>query len=200
MAETLIEILDKFGYIGVTLLIALENIFPPIPSEVILTFGGFMTASTSMSVASVIIFATLGSLLGALLLYALGYLLGSERLKPLLDQYGSIIHLSYEDVQKALKWYSRYEGKTVFFCRMVPLIRSLISIPAGMAKMSISAFILLTTLGSLIWNSVLVFAGAMLGEHWADILTIMDTYSWITYGLLFVGLLVVIIRWIRKKD
>ena len=106
----------------------------------------------------------------------------------------------YEDVQKALKWYSRYEGKTVFFCRMVPLIRSLISIPAGMAKMSISAFILLTTLGSLIWNSVLVFAGAMLGEHWADILTIMDTYSWITYGLLFVGLLAVIIRWIRKKD
>lgn len=82
---------------------------------------------------------------------------------------------------------------------MVPLIRSLISIPAGMAKMRISTFILLTALGSLIWNSVLVFAGAMLGEHWTNILTIMDTYSWITYGLLFVGLLVVIIRWIRKK-
>ena len=194
------QFMSQFGNLGVFLLIFIENVFPPIPSELILTFGGFMTASTSMSVASVIIFATLGSLLGALLLYALGYLLGSERLKPLLDQYGSIIHLSYEDVQKALKWYSRYEGKTVFFCRMVPLIRSLISIPAGMAKMSISAFILLTPLGSLIWNSVLVFAGAMLGEHWADILTIMDTYSWITYGLLFVGLLAVIIRWIRKKD
>lgn len=193
------QFMSQFGSLGVFLLIFIENIFPPIPSELILTFGGFMTASTSMTIFSVIFFATLGSVLGALLLYMIGHFLGSERLKPLLDRYGRIIHLSYDDVLKALKWYSRYEGKTVFFCRMIPLIRSLISIPAGMASMNLSVFLLLTTLGSLIWNSVLVYAGAMLGEHYTVILDIMDTYSWITYILLFILLLIMIIKYIRNK-
>lgn len=193
------QFMSQFGNLGIFLLIFFENIFPPIPSELILTFGGFMTATTTMTIFSVVLFATLGSVSGALLLYMIGHFLGSERIKPLLDKYGGIIHLSYEDVTKALKWYSRYEGKTVFFCRMIPLIRSLISIPAGMASMNLSAFILLTTLGSLIWNSVLVYAGAMLGEHYTVILNIMDTYSWITYALLCVILLILLVKYIRNK-
>lgn len=193
------EFMSRFGNLGVFLLIFIENIFPPIPSELILTFGGFMTATTTMTVLSVVLFATLGSIIGALLLYMIGHFLGSEHIKPLLDRYGRIIHLSYEDVTKALKWYSRYEGKTVFFCRMIPLIRSLISIPAGMASMNLSAFILLTALGSLIWNSVLVYGGAMLGEHYTLILDIMDTYSWITYTTLFIIILIMIVNFIWKK-
>lgn len=193
------QFMSQFGNLGVFLLILIENIFPPIPSELILTFGGFMTATTTLTVFSVILFATLGSVIGALFLYLIGHFLGSEHIKPLLDKYGTIIHLSYEDVSKALKWYSRYEGKTVFFCRMIPLIRSLISIPAGMASMSLSTFIFLTALGSLIWNSVLVYAGALLGEHYTVILSIMDTYSSITYTILLVILLILIVKYIRKK-
>lgn len=193
------QFMSQFGNLGVFLLIFIENIFPPIPSELILTFGGFMTTTTTMTVFSVVFFATLGSVLGALLLYMIGHFLGSERIKPLLDRYGRIIHLSYDDVLKALTWYRRYEGKTVFFCRMIPLIRSLISIPAGMASMNLSVFLLLTTLGSLIWNTILVYAGAVLGEHYTDILGIMDTYSWITYALLFILLLFMIIKFMRNK-
>lgn len=193
------QFMSQYGNLGVFLLILIENIFPPIPSELILTFGGFMTATTTLTVFSVILFATLGSVIGALFLYLIGHFLGSEHIKPLLDKYGTIIHLSYENVSKALKWYSRYEGKTVFFCRMIPLIRSLISIPAGMASMSLSTFILLTALGSLIWNSVLVYAGALLGEHYTVILSIMDTYSSITYTILLVILLILIVKYIRKK-
>jgi len=122
----MIGIIADYGYLGVFLMIFLENIFPPIPSEVILTFGGFMAAITRMNVAGVATAATTGSLLGAAALYLLGYKLGQKRLESLVLRWGRVLHIRQRDIDQSLAWFSRYQGKTVFFCRMVPLIRSLI--------------------------------------------------------------------------
>jgi membrane protein DedA with SNARE-associated domain len=192
--------MEHFGYLGTFLMILLENIFPPIPSEVILTFGGFMTTNTGMTVLGVVTSATAGSAAGAVVLYGIGRLLNVQKLEKLINRYGHILRLKVSDIHKANSWFNRYGYGAIFFCRMVPLIRSLISIPAGMANMKFSLFLLYTTAGTLIWNIVLVSAGAALGESWGDILGFMDVYSHITYtvlGLGFVGLGIVYI--IKRK-
>ena len=188
MQSYIIEIMDKFGYIGTFLLILLENVFPPIPSEVILTFGGFMTTSTSMTVIGTIIAATIGSLLGAVILYYIGHILNRERLDVIVKKYGHILRLKVSDLDKADAWFEKYGYRTIFFCRMVPILRSLISIPAGMAEMKFNLFLLYTTLGTLIWNTALVTAGAMLGENWEKVLEFMDVYSNIAYGAIFIAI------------
>jgi membrane protein DedA with SNARE-associated domain len=180
--------MEKFGYIGTFLLILLENVFPPIPSEVILTFGGFMTTSTSMTVIGTIIAATIGSLLGAVILYYIGHILNRERLDVIVKKYGHILRLKLSDLDKADAWFDKYGYRTIFFCRMVPILRSLISIPAGMAEMKFNLFLLYTTLGTLIWNTALVTAGAMLGENWEKVLEFMDVYSNIAYGAIFIAI------------
>ena len=188
MQSYIIEIMEKFGYIGTFLLILLENVFPPIPSEVILTFGGFMTTSTSMTVIGTIIAATIGSLLGAVILYYIGHILNRERLDVIVKKYGHILRLKVSDLDKADAWFEKYGYRTIFFCRMVPILRSLISIPAGMAEMKFNLFLLYTTLGTLIWNTALVTAGAMLGENWEKVLEFMDVYSNIAYGAIFIAI------------
>ncbi|MBB5148420.1 MULTISPECIES: DedA family protein [Ureibacillus] len=198
--ETWIQrIMEDFGYIGVFLLIMLENLFPPIPSEVILTFGGFMTTFTDLTVTGVIIASTLGSVAGAIILYGIGLLLDVERLVKIVDKYGHILRLTRNDIYKADAWFDRYGFWTVFFCRFIPLIRSLISIPAGMSNMKFWLFILLTTLGTLIWNTVLVHVGATVGENWEKIVEVMDVYSNIAYAVIAVVFIWFVVRFIRKK-
>jgi len=155
--------MNQFGYCGILLLIAVENIFPPIPSEVILTFGGFLTTCTSMNIWGVILFATVGSVLGAVVLYAVGRYLNYEKLQRWIGgRWGRRLHLKKEDISQAVDWFSRRGASTVFFCRFIPIVRSLISIPAGVAKMNPAKFIILTTAGTLIWNTVLVYLGCFL--------------------------------------
>ncbi|MEK4496654.1 DedA family protein [Ureibacillus sp. FSL W8-0352] len=198
--ETWIQrIMEDFGYIGVFLLIMLENLFPPIPSEVILTFGGFMTTFTDLTVTGVIIASTLGSVAGAIILYGIGLLLDVERLVKIVDKYGHILRLTRNDIYKADAWFDRYGFWTVFFCRFIPLIRSLISIPAGMSNMKFWLFILLTTLGTLIWNTVLVHVGATVGGNWEKIVEVMDVYSNIAYAVIAVVFIWFVVRFIRKK-
>jgi len=181
MQELIINIINQFGYIGILLLIAIENIFPPIPSEVILTFAGFMTTHTNMNVIGVIIFSTIGSVLGALVLYGIGRLLTKERLEYILDgKIGHILGFKKEDVKKSEEWFIKRGNITVFFCRFIPIIRSLISIPAGMTKMKLGIFLILTTAGTVIWNTVLVLLGAAFGASWEKIAGYIDTYSTIT--------------------
>ena len=181
MQDLIINIINQFGYIGILLLIAIENIFPPIPSEVILTFAGFMTTHTNMNVIGVIIFSTIGSVLGALVLYGIGRLLTKERLEYILDgKIGHILHFKKEDVRKSEEWFIKRGNITVFFCRFIPIIRSLISIPAGMTKMKLGIFLILTTAGTVIWNTVLVLLGAAFGASWEKIAGYIDTYSTIT--------------------
>lgn len=181
MQELIINIMNQFGYLGIFLLIAIENIFPPIPSEVILTFGGFMTTYSSMKVLGVIIFSTIGSVAGALVLYGIGRLLTKERLEKILDgKIGHILGFKKEDVRKSEEWFIKRGNLTVFFCRFIPIIRSLISIPAGMTKMKLGIFLILTTIGTAIWNTVLVFLGVAFGASWDKIAGYINSYSHIT--------------------
>ena len=186
MENWILQLMEQFGYFGVFFLILVENIFPPIPSEVILTFGGFMTSRTSLTLLGVIFFATLGSLLGAIVLYWIGRLLDIERMEKIVERWGHILRLKKEDIHKANQWFDRYGIWTVFFCRMVPVLRSLISIPAGMNRMNMGVFLFFTTIGTLIWNTILVGLGAYLGESWEIIVYYMDIYSNIVYALLII--------------
>ena len=166
MENWIIEFMNEFGYIGVLLLIMFENIFPPIPSEVILTFGGFMTTYSEMTKVGVLIAATIGSVAGAIILYSIGLLLGVSRLEKLVAHWGKYLRFTRQDLYRAEAWFKKYGPWAVFFCRLIPLIRSLISIPAGMSGMNFPLFIILTTLGSLIWNGLLVWGGAAVGGNW----------------------------------
>ena len=200
MQDLIIEIMNNFGYIGVFLLIAIENVFPPIPSEVILLFGGFMTTFTNMNIIGVIIASTLGSLLGAIILYYIGKILNKERLKKIItSKPGKLLRLTPEDIDKADKWFDTKGNKTVFFCRFIPVIRSLISIPAGMSEMPMKKFLIYTTAGSLIWNTALTIAGSIVGENWTDILDIMNQYSHIIVILLAILFVIAIIIFYTKR-
>ena len=199
MQEFIINLMNQFGYIGIFLLIAIENIFPPIPSEVILTFGGYMTTYSNLNVPLVILSATLGSLLGAIVLYAIGKILNKERLMKIVSgKVGKILHLKKDDIESADKWFDTKGEKCVFFCRFIPIVRSLISIPAGMSEMNIPKFLIYTTIGSLIWNSVLVVVGSIVGENWENIVNIFDTYSTITLILLII-IFILFVVWFYKK-
>ena len=164
MENIIIEAINNFGYLGVVLLIAIENIFPPIPSEVILTFGGFATTISNITVIGTIIAATIGSVIGAIALYYIGRILNEERIDKIVEsKVGKILGLSKEDIHKAFSWFDSKGKYAVFFGRFIPIVRSLVSIPAGMAKMAIIPFLALTTVGSLIWNTVLVTLGRIAG-------------------------------------
>ncbi|HEL7188990.1 TPA: DedA family protein [Listeria monocytogenes] len=190
METWITSIMADFGYIGIFVLIMVENLFPPIPSEIILTFGGFMTTVTSLNVVMVIIVATLGSVVGAILLYKVASYFGKERLTKIVLKYGRILRLKESDIERAESFFLKYGSWAVFLCRMIPLIRSLISIPAGMTKMKMSRFLILTTAGSLLWNTVLIGLGAVLGESWNEIVVFMNSFSTIIYSV--IAILVVV--------
>ncbi len=196
MKNFILSFMSRYGYLGILLLIIIENIFPPIPSELILTFGGFMTTYTSMNVLGVIIFSTLGSILGAIILYYMGYLLNKDRLLHLASsRLGRILHFNAANINKSLDWFHDKGNNSVFFCRFVPILRSLISIPAGMCKMNQGKFLLYTTIGSLGWNTILIFLGHLVGESWDELCKLFHHYS---YAIRYI-LIALFILWIYKK-
>ncbi|MFE8703565.1 DedA family protein [Cytobacillus sp. FJAT-54145] len=193
------EFMEQYGYIGIFLMMALENLFPPIPSEIILPFGGFLTTYSDLTVVGVILSATAGSLAGAVALFGVGLLLDVERLEKIIDRWGHILRVKKEDIHKADSWFDKYGYWTVLFCRMIPLIRSLISIPAGMSNMKFFLFITFTTIGTFIWNIILVSLGAMLGESWEEIEHFIGVYSNITYAVLAIGFALFILWYVFIK-
>ena len=202
MEQIIINIMEQVGYLGVFLLIAIENIFPPIPSEVILVFGGFMTTYTSLNIPIMILAATLGSLLGAIVLYYIGKIFNKERLKRIVNgKIGKVLRLKASDIEKADKWFDTKGNKTVFFCRFIPIVRSLISIPAGMSEMPMQKFLLYTISGSLIWNTVLIIVGSIVGDKWETIVGYLDNFSNIILIILVIIFVVAMYYWfvIRKK-
>lgn len=199
MESWITSIMEQFGYIGIFLLITLENLFPPIPSEVILTFGGFMTTHTNLNVFGVVVASTIGSVAGAIVLYGIGLLIDIKKIEKIVEKWGHVLRLSKKDVHKANEWFARYGVWTVFFCRFIPLIRSLISLPAGMGHMNFGIFLLLTTLGTLIWNVVLINIGAAVGGSWETIVRYMDIYSNVVYIVLALLFLLFVILFIRKR-
>ena len=208
MQNAIIDIMNQWGYLGVFFLIAVENIFPPIPSEVILLFGGALTAAAlggKLSVFWMIVAATLASLAGAILLYYIGKILKTERLKKIVSsKVGKVLRLKPADIDRADKWFDERGNITVFFCRCVPLLRSLISIPAGMSEMKMGKFILYTVVGSAIWNTILVTIGHNLGNNWESILGFFDNFSHIVVAICVVVAVAVLVWWFgfyrRKKD
>ncbi|MNZ82850.1 Inner membrane protein YqjA [compost metagenome] len=200
MQAWITDFMEQFGYFGIFLMLAFENIFPPIPSEVILPFGGFMATTTNLTIPGVIIAATLGSLLGAVILYYIGRLLDVNRLEKIVERWGGLLRISKKDIHKADAWFDKYGYWTVLFCRMVPLVRSLISIPAGMSGMKFGVFMIFTTIGTLGWNLLLVLIGAALGESWEDIAMYMDMYSNVVYVLLAGGVVILGYLFFRKRS
>jgi membrane protein DedA with SNARE-associated domain len=184
MQNMMLDLIEQFGYLGVFLLITIENVFPPIPSELVLTFGGFMTTQTNLGLIGVILAATAGSVLGAIILYGVGRLLSTERLERFTaSRLGRLLRLKKSDIRRAEARFQKHGGVTIFFCRFIPVIRSLISIPAGTTKMPLPGFIVLTTLGTLVWNTVLVILGRFAGHAWHRIADYVDL---LTYGVLAV--------------
>lgn len=197
MEQWIISIMDNYGYFGIFLLMLLENVFPPVPSEVVLTAGGFMTSTTSLTVWGVILSATAGSVAGAVMLYGLGLLLDVERVEQIIDKHGNWLRLKKADLYKADRWFDRFGVFAVFIGRLIPLVRSLISIPAGMSNMKFVLFLAFTTAGTLIWNTVLVYVGRAVGENREEILEQLGIYSNVVYVLLFAGAIIGL--WLFKK-
>ena len=199
MENFIIQIIESWGYLGVGLLIAIENIFPPIPSEVILAFGGFMTTKTVLNEVGVILSATIGSTIGAVILYLIGKILNKERVEKIVSgKIGKVLRLKPQDIEKADKWFDTKGQKTVFICRFIPIVRSLISIPAGMSEMKIWKFLLYTVLGSTIWNTVLVLLGKKLGDSWETVVNVFSNFSHIILIILII-LCIVGIWWFYSK-
>ena len=200
MTAWIFSFIDQFGYFAVAILIAIENVFPPIPSEVILSFSGFLTHKTAMNVFGLVIASTTGALIGALILYWIGTLLNEERLKKLLKhKFFKKLGFKEDDVSRTIAWFDRHGVKAIFFGRCIPVIRSLISIPAGIAKVSLPKFIILTTLGSLIWNTVLITLGSYTGKNWHVIVQIFEEYSFAVIVILIIFFIYFIYVWRKKR-
>jgi membrane protein DedA with SNARE-associated domain len=170
MAEWVQEILVDGGATVLFALILAENLLPPIPSEAILPLAGFMVAKGELGVVAALTASTAGSVAGALLLYAIGRYGG----RPLLLRHGRILRLTDERIDRAEAWFDRYGAKLVFFGRMLPGVRSVVSVPAGLAEMPLSSFVALTLAGSTIWNVALIGAGWALGDNWEQVTLVVE--------------------------
>lgn len=188
-------IMEKFGYLGIIFAMFAENVFPPIPSELIMPAAGFAVARGDLNLILVILAGTLGSVIGALPLYYLGRLLNEDRLMVFTEKYGKYVFVKPSDIRSSSVWFDKHGSKAVFFGRMVPGIRSFISIPAGMSKMPILPFLVFTALGSSIWTSLLTIAGYYFGENYEVIETMLAPYS---KGFLLLAV-VIIIAWFIKR-
>lgn len=174
LADWVTDVIDRLGYVGVALLVALENLFPPIPSEIVLPFAGFVARDGRAALPGMILAATLGSLVGAWVLYGIAAAIGPDRFHGFLDRYGKWFRLTSADITKAERWFDKRAVVGVLLGRCVPLVRSLVSIPAGFRRMRFVPFTLYTAIGSLIWNTGLIGAGYVLRENWHDVEPVLE--------------------------
>lgn len=195
ISEWVLSIMAKFGYFGIVFAMFAENVFPPIPSEVIMPAAGFAASRGDLNLILVILAGTLGASLGALPLYYLGRIFDKERLIAVTEKYGKYVLVKPDDVASANEWFDKHGKTAVFFGRMVPGVRSLISIPAGMNNMPLLPFLVLTALGSSIWTAALTLAGYYLGQNYEVVEGILAPYSK-GFGILIV---VIIIGWLIKR-
>lgn len=189
------DVIESLGYAGVTMLIILENVFPPIPSEAILPLAGFLAGQGRMWLPAVILAATLGAVIGALILYFVGHWFGDARLRSLIRRYGRWAGVTEADLDKANGWFDRHGGKAVMICRMVPIVRSLVSLPAGLRTMNLGAFMIYTAIGSGLWNSILILAGWWLGDNWEEVGHYVD---YLEYPVI-VAIIVAVLWFIWKR-
>ncbi|MEF2280331.1 DedA family protein [Deinococcus sp. YIM 134068] len=198
MAEWVQNLMDSMGYLGILLLMIVENVFPPIPSELIMPSAGFAASRGDMNIFLVILMGVLGSVLGTLPLYYLGRAFGEKRLIEWADKYGKWLTLSGKDIRRADDWFDKHGTKAVLFGRLVPGIRSLLSLPAGMSEMPLPKFLIYSTIGSAMWASLLAGAGYLLGENYDRVEQYVGPTSRIILGLVIVGAIWWFVR--RKRE
>ncbi|WP_034385969.1 DedA family protein [Deinococcus sp. YIM 77859] len=198
MADWVQNLMDSMGYLGILLLMILENIFPPIPSELIMPSAGFAAARGDLNLVMVIAVGTLGSVLGTLPLYYIGRVFSEERLVQWADRYGKWLTVRGDDIRKADDWFDRHGTKAVLFGRMVPGIRSLLSLPAGMSEMPMPKFLLYSAIGSAMWSSLLAGAGYLLGENYHRVEQYVGPASKIILALVVVAAVVWFVK--RKRE
>ncbi len=192
IAAWAVDVMEAIGAPGAGLLVALENLFPPLPSEVILPLAGFTASQGSFSLGGAIFWTTLGAVVGAVALYWIGAALGRRRLRAVVDRMPLV---DLHDLDRTEAWFERHGKAAVFFGRMIPVFRSLISVPAGIERMSFGAFVLLTTAGSLIWNTIFVLAGYYLGENWH----IAEQYAGVFSRIVVVTVALLLGWWVLKR-
>ena len=177
------DVIEQLGYLGVALLVVLENVFPPIPSEIVLPFAGFVAQRGSDSVVLMILAATVGSVIGALIMYWIAAVIGDDRLHAFTRRFGKWVQIREADLTRAEEWFDRHAMSAVLVGRCVPLIRSVVSIPAGFRRMKLIPYIAYTFLGSLVWNILLIGAGAILGDNWERVGSYVGVFQWVVIAL-----------------
>lgn len=196
MVEWMQNLMDSMGYLGILLLMILENLFPPIPSELIMPSAGFAAARGDLKLVGVVLAGTLGSVIGTLPLYFIGRAVGEDRLIAWADRHGKWLTLSGRDIEKADEWFDRYGHSVVLFGRLIPGIRSLLSLPAGISEMPLPKFLLYSAIGSGLWASALALAGYLLGDHYEEVEHLISPISKVVLG---VGLIWAIWIFIKRK-
>ena len=194
MVQFAVDLIDQLGLIGAAALIAIEVVILPIPSELILLLTGFNVSLDRFIYIAAILATTAGSLIGALFLYWMGYAFSEERLEFLVTKYGKYVGIKLTDLQKTAKWFERHGAQLVFFGRLIPLIRSLVSVPAGLTEMKLSKFILFTTLGSATWNTIWITLGFFLGARWQE----AEKYTKYLDLVVYAGVAVVAVLFLYK--
>jgi len=199
MTDWIIQTISELGYLGIFLVMLAESIFPPIPSELIIPFAGFAAANGDLNLFGVLAAATVGAVVGMLPWYYAGKLFGLTRVRMLADKFGRFMAFNADEIDIAVKWFTRFGPLIVLFGRLIPLIRTLISIPAGLSKMPLPVFLLASTTGALIWNTFLTMAGFILHEHYEQIEVILDPLSYVVLGLVVVLYLLKVATWKPSK-
>lgn len=196
MFNSFVDIVSQGGYLGVFLLMLAENVFPPIPSELIMPLAGFVSARGDLNIVLVILAGTAGSVVGALPWYYAGALFGRDRLKRMANRYGRWLTVSSVDIDVASLWFARHGAAAVFFGRLIPAIRTLISVPAGIVNMPLLPFLVYSTIGSLIWTALLAVTGYLLQSQYELVEQYVDPVS---KGVLIAVIAIYVYRFIRFK-
>lgn len=195
MTDWIVQTISEWGYAGIFLVMLAESIFPPIPSELIIPFAGFAAANGQLELVGVLAAATLGAVVGMLPWYFAGRLFGLDRVRALADRYGRLLTLNASEIDVALRFFQRFGPLIVLFGRLLPIIRTLISVPAGLARMPLPVFLLASGTGALVWNTILTLAGYVLHEHYERVEQVLDPLSYIVLALVVLAYVFRVVTW-----
>lgn len=199
MIDFATQLVESIGIFGAGLFIAIESVVIPLPSEIVLLLSGFNVSIGEFSFFSVWVATTIGSLVGAYFLYSIGYAVSKEGIEKLVLRFGKFVGIKQRDVDVAFRWFDKYGTFVIFFGRLIPLIRSLVSIPAGLAKMSLARFSLLTAAGSGIWNALWIYIGIQLEDRWREAESWAKYFDYAIYALVVLMVIIFVTRMIRRR-
>ncbi|MFM8235607.1 MAG: DedA family protein [Actinomycetota bacterium] len=199
MIDFATQLVESIGIFGAGLFIAIESVVIPLPSEIVLLLSGFNVSIGEFSFFSVWVATTIGSLVGAYFLYSIGYAVSKEGIEKLVLRFGKFVGIKQSDVDVAFRWFDKYGTFVIFFGRLIPLIRSLVSVPAGLAKMSLARFSLLTAAGSGIWNALWIYIGIQLEDRWREAESWAKYFDYAIYALVVLMVIIFVTRMIRRR-